>query len=135
MTMIDPTRIHPYGDHILIRRDDFDEKTRGGIIIPDIAKTAAKGSRQQLRRGRGTVIAIGPGARRTKRVDLGYYESNGVRATREVELAERVPPDVQIGDRVCFSILLTLGDLDELGHPDLTLIREDDIEVVLEDAP
>lgn len=129
---IDVTKIRPHGNHILVRRDAFDERTRGGLFVPDIAKTAAEGSRQQLKRGRGIVLAVGPGARKMKRVDLGYYERNGVRATREVPTAERVPPDVKVGDHIVFSFLLELGDLDELGRPDLTLIDADEVLVVLE---
>jgi chaperonin GroES len=45
-------RISPLGDKVLIRRSDFEEKTPGGIIIPDSAKEKTQ---------QGKVIAVGPG--------------------------------------------------------------------------
>jgi chaperonin GroES len=40
----------PLGDRVLVRRVEEEQKTKGGIIIPDSAKE-------------GEVIAVGPGAR------------------------------------------------------------------------
>lgn len=120
--------IKPHGNRILVRRDDFAATTAGGLVIPDIAKTAAEGSRQQLKRGRGIILAIGPGAhgRKVRRV---ASETVGFEWT-----GERVPIELEVGQRVAFSILLDLGDLDELGHPDCTIISADEIGVVLEDT-
>ena len=44
----------PLGDRVLVRRVEEEEKTRGGIIIPDTAKEKPQ---------EGEVIAVGPGAR------------------------------------------------------------------------
>ncbi|TKB29690.1 MAG: co-chaperone GroES, partial [Mesorhizobium sp.] len=44
----------PLHDRILVRRIEVDEKTAGGIIIPDTAKEKPQ---------EGEVIAAGPGAR------------------------------------------------------------------------
>ncbi|NNU69856.1 co-chaperone GroES [Rhizobium sp. WYCCWR 11152] len=44
----------PLHDRILVRRVDSEEKTKGGIIIPDTAKEKPQ---------EGEVIAVGPGAR------------------------------------------------------------------------
>ena len=63
----------PLHDRILVRRVESDERTRGGIIIPDTAKEKPQ---------EGEVIATGPGARN----DQG----------------ELVALDVQVGDRVLF---------------------------------
>jgi chaperonin GroES len=63
----------PLHDRILVRRIEVDEKTAGGIIIPDTAKEKPS---------EGEVIAVGPGAR----------DENG----KLVEL------DVRIGDRILF---------------------------------
>jgi chaperonin GroES len=63
----------PLHDRILVRRIEADEKTAGGIIIPDTAKEKPQ---------EGEVIAIGSGARD----DAGKL----------VEL------DVRIGDRILF---------------------------------
>ena len=44
----------PLQDRVLVRRIEQDEKTKGGIIIPDTAKEKPQ---------EGEVIAVGPGAR------------------------------------------------------------------------
>jgi len=55
----------PLGDRVLIRRVEEEEKTKGGIIIPDTAKEKPQ---------EGEVLAAGPGARddkgRVQRVDV-----------------------------------------------------------------
>jgi chaperonin GroES len=48
------TTIRPLHDRVLIRRLEEDEKTAGGIIIPDTAKEKPI---------QGEVVAVGPGAR------------------------------------------------------------------------
>jgi chaperonin GroES len=63
----------PLHDRVVIRRVEEDERTRGGIIIPDTAKEKPQ---------RGEVLAVGPGAR---------DESGQVR-----------PLDVKPGDRILF---------------------------------
>jgi len=44
----------PLHDRVLVRRTDGDEKSAGGIIIPDTAKEKPM---------EGKVVAVGPGAR------------------------------------------------------------------------
>jgi chaperonin GroES len=44
----------PLGDRVLVRRVEEEEKTKGGIIIPDTAKEKPQ---------EGKVVAAGPGAR------------------------------------------------------------------------
>jgi len=44
----------PLGDRVLVRRVEEEEKTKGGIIIPDTAKEKPQ---------EGKVIAVGPGSR------------------------------------------------------------------------
>ncbi|UXN68452.1 co-chaperone GroES [Devosia neptuniae] len=63
----------PLHDRVLVRRIEADEKTSGGIIIPDTAKEKPS---------EGEVIAVGPGARN--------------------ERGELVAPDLRSGDRVLF---------------------------------
>src|SRR5690625_4840268 len=63
----------PLHDRVVVRRIDEDEKTAGGIIIPDTAKEKPQ---------QGEVIAVGPGARDEK--------------------GEVVALDVKVGDRVIF---------------------------------
>jgi chaperonin GroES len=63
----------PLHDRVLVRRVEEEEKTAGGIIIPDTAKEKPS---------EGEVVAVGPGAR----------DEDG----------KRVPMDVQAGDRILF---------------------------------
>jgi len=67
-------KIMPLRDRILIKRVGEEEKTKGGIIIPDTAKEKPV---------QGKVIAVGTGK-------LG-------------EDGKRIPLDVKEGDRVLFS--------------------------------
>ncbi len=67
-------KIRPLNDRILVKRLEGEEKTAGGIIIPDSAKEKP---------AEGEVVAVGPG----KLNDAG----------------ERVAMDVAVGDRVLFS--------------------------------
>jgi chaperonin GroES len=57
----------PLHDRILVRRVESEEKTKGGIIIPDTAKEKPQ---------EGEVIAVGPGARN----DAGQIQALDVRA-------------------------------------------------------
>ncbi|MHA1537642.1 MAG: co-chaperone GroES [Alphaproteobacteria bacterium] len=66
-------KFRPLHDRVLVRRVDEEEKTAGGIIIPDTAQEKPQ---------EGTVLAIGPGARD--------------------EQGKLVPMDVAVGDRVLF---------------------------------
>lgn len=63
----------PLHDRVLVRRVEADEKTKGGIIIPDTAKEKPQ---------QGEVVAVGPGAR--------------------AEDGTLHPLDVKVGDRVLF---------------------------------
>ena len=57
----------PLHDRILVRRVESEEKTRGGIIIPDTAKEKPQ---------EGEVISVGPGARN----DAGQIQALDVKA-------------------------------------------------------
>ena len=63
----------PLHDRVVLRRLEGEEKTKGGIIIPDTAKEKPQ---------EGEVVAVGPGARD--------------------ESGKIVPPGVKAGDRVLF---------------------------------
>lgn len=67
-------KIRPLNDRILVQRLEEEEKTKGGIIIPDSAKEKP---------AEGKVVAVGPG----KLSDEG----------------KRVAMSVKNGDRVLFS--------------------------------
>ena len=66
-------KFRPLHDRVVVRRIDAEEKTKGGIIIPDTAKEKPQ---------EGEIIAVGPGAR----------DENG-----KVQ-----PLDVKAGDRILF---------------------------------
>lgn len=66
------TKIRPLHDRVIVRRIDEEEKSKGGIIIPDTAKEKPQ---------EGKVIAVGPGKR---------------------EDGKLIAPDVKAGDRVLF---------------------------------
>ena len=68
--MVDFTPLH---DRVLVRRIEAEEKTAGGIIIPDTAKEKPQ---------EGEIVAVGKGARDEK--------------------GARVELDVKVGDRVLF---------------------------------
>ena len=63
----------PLHDRVVVKRIDAEEKTAGGIIIPDTAKEKPS---------QGEVIAVGPGGRD--------------------ESGKLTPIDVKVGDRVLF---------------------------------
>jgi chaperonin GroES len=44
--------IKPLGDRIVVRREVAEDKTSGGIVLPDSAKNKPQ---------RGTILAVGPG--------------------------------------------------------------------------
>lgn len=67
------TKVRPLHDRILVRRLQEDEKTAGGIIIPDTAKEKPQ---------RGEIVAAGKG-----------------RVTQE---GKTIPLEVRIGDKVLF---------------------------------
>jgi chaperonin GroES len=66
-------KFRPLHDRVVVRRLDAEEKTAGGIIIPDTAKEKPM---------EGEIVAVGPGARNEK--------------------GELVALDVKAGDRVLF---------------------------------
>ncbi|HXG52479.1 MAG TPA: co-chaperone GroES [candidate division Zixibacteria bacterium] len=68
-----PVKIRPLHDRVIVKRIQEEEKTQGGIIIPDTAKEKPQ---------EGTVVAVGPGKR----------EEDG----------KIIPLDVKPGDRILF---------------------------------
>ncbi len=66
-------KFKPLGDRVLVKRIDEEEKTAGGIIIPDAAKEKAQ---------TGSILAVGPG--------------------QKDKTGEHLPMDVRVGDVVYF---------------------------------
>jgi chaperonin GroES len=67
-------KLTPLGDRVLVRRSEAEEKTAGGIVLPDTAKEKPK---------EGLVEAVGSG--------------------RMLDSGERVPLSVKKGDKVLFA--------------------------------
>jgi len=67
------TQFRPLHDRVVVRRLESEEKTKGGIIIPDSAKEKPQ---------EGEVMAVGPGGRD--------------------EAGKLIPLDVKAGDKVLF---------------------------------
>ena len=63
----------PLHDRVVVKRIDAEEKTKGGIIIPDTAKEKPQ---------EGEVVAVGPGGR----------DDSG----------KLIPLDLKVGDRILF---------------------------------
>jgi chaperonin GroES len=66
-------KFRPLHDRVVVKRIEAEEKTAGGIIIPDTAREKPQ---------QGEIIAVGPGGRD--------------------EAGKLVPIDLQVGDRVLF---------------------------------
>jgi chaperonin GroES len=67
------TKFRPLHDRVVVKRIEADQKTKGGIIIPDTAQEKPQ---------EGKVVAVGPGGR----------DENG----------KLIPIDVKAGDRILF---------------------------------
>jgi chaperonin GroES len=66
-------KFRPLHDRVVVKRTDSEQKSTGGIIIPDTAQEKPQ---------QGEVIAVGPGGRD--------------------EAGKLIPLDVKVGDRVLF---------------------------------
>jgi chaperonin GroES len=95
-------QIKPLADRVVIRRFDAEEKTAGGILLPDSAKNKPQ---------KGTVLAVGPG-----------------KLTKD---GKRVALDVKEGDVVLFTNWAG-DEFKQSRGDDVLLMRGDDILAVLD---
>jgi chaperonin GroES len=95
-------KIRPLGDRILVKRIKEEEKTKGGIIIPDTAKEKPQ---------EGKVVAVGKGKPNEKDGKL-------------------IPLEVKAGDKILFGKYS--GSEIKLEGEDHLILREDDILGILE---
>src|ERR1700675_2624601 len=104
-------KFRPLHDRVVVKRIDAEEKSAGGIIIPDSAKEkpsqgdiiipdSAKEERSQ-----GEITAVGPGGRD--------------------EAGKLIPIDLKVGDRVLFG--KWSGTEVKLDGEDLLIMKESDI--------
>jgi chaperonin GroES len=71
--LMSKSKFRPLHDRVVVKRIDAEEKTKGGIIIPDTAKEKPS---------QGEITAVGPGGRD--------------------EAGKLIPIDLKVGDRVLF---------------------------------
>jgi chaperonin GroES len=72
-TFMAKTKFRPLHDRVVVKRIEAEQKTKGGIIIPDSAKEKPQ---------EGEVVAVGPGGRD--------------------EAGKLIPIDIKTGDKVLF---------------------------------
>lgn len=66
--------IKPLGDRVVVKPSPQEEKTKGGIVLPDTAKEKPQ---------KGEVVAVGPG--------------------KLLENGQKVPLEVKVGDKVIYA--------------------------------
>ena len=92
----------PLNNYVLIQRIEEENKTAGGIIIPDTAKEKPS---------RGRVIAVGDGA---------------------FENGARVPITVKVGDTILFAKWASSANEVKIDGAEYVLIKETDILGIIE---
>jgi chaperonin GroES len=99
--MASKMKLKPLGGRVIVEPIEQEEMTAGGIILPETAKEKPQ---------EGKILAAGPGDRR--------------------EDGERVPMEVQIGDKVLYAKYS--GTEVKMDGKKLLILRESDILAVLE---
>ncbi len=95
--------LKPIGDRIIVRRQAADEKSAGGIILPDTAKNKPQ---------RGEVLAVGPGG----------VKKDGTRN----------PMQLKAGDRVLFTSWAGDEYEDRARKDEILVMHEGDVLCVIE---
>lgn len=95
-------KLQPLGDRVIVRPLEAEEKTKGGIVLPDTAKEKPQ---------EGEVVAVGKG----KILDDGTLRE----------------PDVKVGDRVLYGKYSGTDVKFKEGDKDLLIMHEDDILAVV----
>jgi chaperonin GroES len=96
--------IQPLADRIVVERSEAQEKTTGGILLPDTAKDKPQ---------RGKVLAVGPG--------------------KPGKDGKPVPLQVKVGDTVLFTTWAGDEFKDSEGKKQILLMREEDVLAVIVD--
>ena len=95
-------KIRPLHDRVIVRREEEEAKTAGGILLPGSA---------QEKPNRGVVVAVGSG--------------------RVLDNGDVRPVDVKVGDKVVFGKYAGQDTIDVDGE-ELIIISESDIKAVVE---
>jgi chaperonin GroES len=94
--------LQPLGDRVVVEREEAQEKTAGGIVLPDTAKDKPQ---------KGKVVAVGDG--------------------RVAKDGKKRPLQVKVGDHVLFTSYAG-EEFKLNGDKKVLLMREDDILAVIE---
>ena len=78
--------VRPLDDRVLVKQCEAEEKTAGGIVLPDTAKEKPQ---------RGTVVAVGPG----KLLDSGKRGKMSLSVKDEVYYGKYTGTEVKIGSK------------------------------------
>ena len=105
MTTTNSPKLRPLGDRLVVKQQEAETKTAGGIVIPDSV------DRDNYKPTQGTVVATGPG----KFIDGKLH-----------------PLQVKINDRVMYNKYS--GTNIKLEGEEYLVIREEDVMGVLEEA-
>jgi chaperonin GroES len=95
-------RLRPVGDRIVVRRSDAEEKTAGGILLPDNAKNKPQ---------QGKVLAVGAG--------------------RVLKDGKRRPLQVKEGDTILFTAWAGDEFREQSSGEAILVMREEDVLAVL----
>jgi chaperonin GroES len=97
-------KVKPLGDRLVVRRFESQDKTTGGIILPDNAKTKPQ---------RGKVLAVGQG--------------------RMLKDGTRRPLQVKEGDTILFTTWAGDEFKDRSSENNVLIMREEDVLAVLDE--
>jgi chaperonin GroES len=95
-------QVKPLGDRIVVKREEAEEKTSGGILLPDAAKNKPQ---------RGTILAVGTG--------------------KMLKDGTRRAPQVKVGEKILFTTWAG-DEYKDRGGQQILIMREEDILAVIE---
>jgi chaperonin GroES len=97
-------KLTPIGDRIVVQRQEADEKTAGGIILPDTAKNKPQ---------KGKILAVGPG--------------------KMLKNGERRPLQLKVGDTILFTSWAGDEFKERSSSKEILLMREEDVLAVIDE--
>ena len=97
-------KVRPLGDRLVVRLNDAEEKTSGGIVLPDSAKNKPQ---------RGKVLAVGAG--------------------RLLKDGSRKPLQVKEGDTILFTAWAGEEFKEQKSGGNILLMREEDVLAVVDE--
>ena len=114
-------KFRPLHDRVVVKRIDAEDKTTGGIIIPDTAKEKPS---------QGEILAVGPGGRdeagQVIPIDLAVGPGG------RDDAGKLIPIDVKVGDRVLFG--KWSGTEVKMDGQELLIMKESDIMGIVEES-